>query len=405
MVPVPEAVGAALQSMTANKLRAGLTVLGIVIGVAAVITMVALGSGAQRAVDRSISSPGARLLSIYPGQVHSHGVASDLRAALVVEDARALARDATVPLDVVPEIRQPVQIKYGNQNLNVEVVGTSENFLNVKGYLLHAGRMFSRGDGEARRRVAVLGWALPELLGFNAAALVDRTLFIRGIPFRILGVLHEKGAEASWFDPDEQILIPLQTAQYRVFGSDRLRSIGVQVAAGAPLEQAMVEIERVLRREHGILPGEENDFRIRNRREILATQQEATRVFTYLLGSIAGVSLLVGGIGIMNIMLVSVVERTREIGIRKALGATRRSILTQFLVEAVTLCLVGGLLGIALGGLGALALSRIAGWNTFVSPGAVALAFGFSAAVGICFGLWPARRAAGLSPVEALRHE
>jgi putative ABC transport system permease protein len=306
---------------------------------------------------------------------------------------------------VVPEIRQSLQIKYGNQNLNVNVVGTSENFLRVKNYLLHFGRMFTRGDGAARRRVAVLGSALPELLDVNAAALVDRPVFIRGIPFQIVGVLHEKGAEGSWADPDEQILIPLQTAQYRVFGSDRLRSIGVQVVAGAPLEQAMVEIERVLRREHGILPGEDNDFRIRNRGEVLATRQEATRVFSYLLGSIAGVSLLVGGIGIMNIMLVSVVERTREIGIRKALGATRRSILAQFLVEAVALCLVGGLLGIALGGLGAVGLARIAGWNTFVSPGAVALAFGFSAAVGLCFGLWPARRAARLSPVEALRHE
>jgi putative ABC transport system permease protein len=404
-VPAPETIGAALQSISANKLRAGLTVLGIVIGVAAVITMVALGSGAQRAVDRSISSLGARLLSIYPGQVHPRGVASELRAALTVEDARALARDATLAVDVVPEIRQGVQIKYGNQNLNVNVIGTTDNFLAVKNYELRFGRMFTRGDGEARQRVAVLGSALPELLGFNAAALVDRTLFIRGIPFQIVGVLHEKGAEGSWSDPDEQILIPLQTAQYRVFGTDRLRSIGVQVAPGAPLEQAMVDIERVLRREHRILPGEDNDFRIRNRREVLSTRQEATRVFTYLLGSIAGVSLLVGGIGIMNIMLVSVVERTREIGIRKALGATRRSILTQFLVEAVALCLVGGLLGIALGGLGAVALARIAGWNTFVSPGAVALAFGFSAAVGICFGLWPARRAAGLSPVEALRHE
>jgi len=265
--------------------------------------------------------------------------------------------------------------------------------------------MFTTGDDESRKRIAVLGYALPAMLNANAQALIGQTISIRGIPFEIVGVFAERGSEGSWSNPDEQVLIPIQTAQYRVFGTDRLRSISVEVADGVPLEQGMVDIERILRREHKIPPGGENDFRIRGRQEILATQQEASQVFTYLLASIAGVSLLVGGIGIMNIMLVSVTERTREIGIRKALGATRAAILSQFLVEAMTLCLLGGTIGIVLGGGGAIALSRFAGWNTLMSPGAAVVAFGFSGAIGVFFGIWPARRAALLDPIEALRFE
>jgi putative ABC transport system permease protein len=265
--------------------------------------------------------------------------------------------------------------------------------------------MFTAGDDEARRRTAVLGSALPGMLGTSAAALIGQTVFIRGIPFEVVGVFAEKGSEGSWWNPDEQVLIPLLTARYRALGTDRLRAISIQVADGVPLERGMVDAERVLRREHRIAPGEENDFRILNRQQLLSTQQEASQVLTMLLASIAGVSLLVGGIGIMNIMLVSVAERTREIGIRKAVGATRMNILMQFLVEALVLCLVGGLLGMVLGGAGSVALARLAGWNVLISPGAVALAFVFSAVVGIFFGLWPARRAASLPPVEALRYE
>jgi putative ABC transport system permease protein len=228
---------------------------------------------------------------------------------------------------------------------------------------------------------------------------------VKGIPFEVIGVLSEKGAAGSWQNPDEQLLIPLQTARYRVFGTDRVRSVSVQVKAGVPLEQGMVDIERILRREHKVRPGGDNDFMIRNQRDILATQQQATQVFTVLLASIAAVSLVVGGIGIMNIMLVSVTERTKEIGIRKALGATKRVILMQFLVEALVLCLAGGIIGILLGSGTAVLLAWKFNWNTLVSPVAISVAFGFSGAVGLIFGLLPARRAAMMDPIIALRYE
>jgi putative ABC transport system permease protein len=404
-VTLAETSVVAFQSIRANKLRALLTMLGIIIGVACVITMVALGTGAQRAVEERINSLGARLISVFGEQSYQRGVATQQRVDLTTADAEALMRDATLLSDVVPEIEQSLQVKYGSQNVRVSVIGTTPTYTEVNNYELLHGRMFTRGDDEARQRYAVIGYAIPGLLGQHPAALIRQTLFVRGIPFEIIGVLDEKGAAASWNDPDEQILIPLATAQYRVFGSDKLRSITVRVADELPLEQGMVDLERVLRREHRLAPGVDNDFRIRNRQEILETQQRMSEIFTYLLASIAGVSLLVGGIGIMNIMLVSVTERTREIGIRKALGATRREILLQFLVEALVLCLAGGAVGVALGWSLSATLSSLAGWNTIVSPSAILLSFAFSAAVGLIFGLWPARRAALLAPVEALRHE
>jgi putative ABC transport system permease protein len=275
----------------------------------------------------------------------------------------------------------------------------------VRNYTIPYGRMFSQGEDEARQRYAVLGSAVPQMLGGNPAGMIHQTLLIRGIPFEIIGVLGEKGSAGGFGNPDEQILIPLQTARYRIFGSNRVRSFSIQVADSVPVEQGMVDLERVLRRQHKIRPGGENDFTIRNQQDVLATQQQATQVFTSLLASIAAVSLLVGGIGIMNIMLVSVTERTREIGVRKALGATRLNILMQFLIEALTLCLLGGVLGILLGVGAAIVLSKVMQWNTLISPTAVALAFGFSAAVGLFFGLWPARRASRLDPIVALRYE
>lgn len=400
-----EIVQVALSAIRANKLRSFLTALGIVIGVGAVITMVALGSGAQKAVQDEIESLGTNLLTIFAGQSMHRGVASADRVSLTTDDADALRREAGALKAVVPEIRRGQQVEYSNQNINVNVNGTVPEYLDVNKYEIEYGRMFTAGDGSSRKRVAVLGNEVPELLGANGAAMIGQQIVIRDIPFEIVGILAKKGSTSPWFNPDEQILIPLETAQYRIFGSDRVNSITVQVAHPDSMTIAMIQIEQVMRREHSIAPGKDNDFQIRDFTTFLTTMEETTKTFTFLLGGIAAVSLLVGGIGIMNIMLVSVTERTREIGIRKALGATRKNILLQFLVEALVLCFLGGIVGILIGSGGAVLLSRLANWNTLVSPGAVALALVFSAGVGVFFGIWPARRAARLDPIVALRYE
>jgi putative ABC transport system permease protein len=400
-----EIIRVALGAIRANKLRSFLTMLGIVIGVGAVITMVALGSGAQKAVQDQIESLGTNLLSVYAGQSFHRGVASADRVSLTTEDAVAIARATRTLTAVIPEMRRGQQVEYGNKNINVNVMGTVPEYALVNNYRIAAGRMFTTGDGSSRKRVAVRGYAIPEMLEANAAAMIGQQVLIRGVPFEIIGTLEEKGSTSSWNNPDEIILVPIQTAQYRIFGSDRVNSITVQVIHPDSMTVAMIEIEGALRREHGIAPGRDNDFQIRNRAEFLETFEETTRTFTFLLGAIAAVSLLVGGIGIMNIMLVSVSERTREIGVRKAMGATKRNIMMQFLIEALVLCLMGGVVGIVVGSGGAVALSRLANWNTFVSPQAVVVAVLFSAAVGIFFGMWPARRAALLDPIDALRYE
>ena len=399
-----EVTKVALGAIRANILRSFLTMLGIVIGVAAVITMVALGTGAQAAVEEQLAALGTDLLSINPGQSFRRGIASADRVSLTTDDAEAIMREPYALKAVVPEISRNQQIEYRGQNANVSVVATTADYLDVNNYDVLAGEPMTPGDNDARRRVAMLGFAVPAMFEANGAAMIGQNIVIRGIAFEIVGILSEKGSQ-GWNNPDEQILIPLSTGQYRVFGSDRLRSITVQVAHPDSVHVAMIGIERVLRREHNIRPGAENDFQIRDRTEFLSARQETAQTFTFLLAGIAAVSLMVGGIGIMNIMLVSVTERTKEIGIRKALGATRRNIMLQFLVEAVTLCVMGGVFGILLGSAGAVALARFQGWTTIVSPQAVTVAFVFSAAVGIFFGLWPAKRASSLDPIEALRYE
>ena len=404
---IGETVSVALGALRANKLRSLLTMLGIVIGVGAVIAVVALGTGAQQAVKDRISALGTTLLTVNPGQQRGQGVAiAGAQQRLTIEDAKAVDEHAEHLLGVQPEMRSMQQIVFGNKNASTQIIGTTPNYLEVRKYSVRAGKMFTAADDEGRQRVAVVGNTVINNLGLTTPeALVGETVRIRGTQFTVVGVMAPKGAANAFQDPDDEILVPINTARFRVNGSDRLASISALAESEDLIPDAMAEIQRVLRRQHKIRQGAPDDFQIRNQADILQTTQETTQVMTYLLSGIAAVSLLVGGIGIMNIMLVSVTERTREIGVRKALGATRSNILLQFLIEAVVLCLLGGMLGIALGAGGARIMSQTAGWNTQVSLPAVIMAFAFSALVGLSFGVWPARRAAVLDPIVALRYE
>src|SRR5687767_318450 len=402
-----EIISVALGALRANKLRSMLTMLGIVIGVAAVIAMVALGTGAQTAVKDRISALGTTLLTVSPGQQRGMGVViMDQQVKLTMDDAKALDGRGEFILAVQPEMSRSLQVTWQNKNTNVQVVGTTSNYLAVRKYELAGGRMFTSQEDQAMQRVAVLGPAVATNMGLQSTdALLDENIRIRGVQFRVIGVLKSKGQTGFGMNPDEQILIPINTARFRVLGTDRLRSIGVLAESEERIPDAMASIQKVLRREHRLGAGRPDDFQMRSQADFLNTLGETTQVFTYLLSGIAAVSLLVGGIGIMNIMLVSVTERTREIGIRKALGATRSAILLQFLIEAVVLCCLGGLIGIIVGSGGATLLSNVFQWNTKISPAAIGLAFAFSAIVGLIFGVWPARRAATLDPIVALRYE
>jgi putative ABC transport system permease protein len=402
-MPFWETVRLALDSMRGNAFRAALTMLGVIIGVAAVIAMLALGRGAQAAVDEQLASLGADVLTVTTGMRWLSGVARD-QQTLTFDDAEALARDARHLSAVVPEQSGRQQVRLGARNVNISVVGTSPAHPRVLGYEIEYGRALTAMDDATRRRVAVLGGEVPELLEVPASGLVGATIVVKNVAFEVVGIYRRKGT-VGYGNPDDDVYIPLETSRFRITGEDVLQSLSAQVAAGSDLGAAMVEIERVLRREHRLAPGRDNDFTLLDRRQFLSTQQETTQILGFLLAGIAGVSLVVGGIGIMNIMLVTVTERTREIGIRKAIGATRGAILMQFLVESVILCLAGGLLGVLLGITTAWSLSRFAGWQTAVTADSLLLAFGFSAAVGLVFGLWPARRASRLDPIEALRHE
>src|SRR5881394_3258668 len=405
---IGEIITVALGALRANKLRSLLTMLGIVIGVAAVIAMVAIGSGAQQAVKDRINALGTTLLTVNPGQQRQGGVAvGGQNSKLTLDDAKALEDSGGYLLEAVqPEMGGNQQVTWLNKNTNTSIVGSTSNYLDVRKYTLSAGRMFTTAEDEARARVAIVGPVVATNMGLTTPeALLGERIRIKGIMFDVIGITASKGQTSQFGNPDDQILIPIRTARFRVMGNDRLRSISVISPAEDSIASTMGRIQQILRHEHRLRQGVADDFQIRSQADFLNTLGETTAVFTYLLAGIAAVSLIVGGIGIMNIMLVSVTERTREIGIRKALGATRINILLQFLTEAVVLCCMGGVVGILFGAAGATVMSRTAGWNTQVSPAAVGLAFAFSALVGVLFGVWPARRAAALDPIIALRYE
>ncbi len=400
-----EIVMVAMGAVRANLLRSVLTTLGIVIGIAAVITMVALGEGAQQSIQEQINRMGTSVLTIRPGQQYSMGVSRG-DSEMSIDDAIALRAETLGLMKVSPEQQSSMQVSYLRWNSRTQITGVWPEYFEIYDHELSHGRFFTESEVQGRRRVAVLGFSLPEDLGETPPELLlGDKIQIRGISFDVVGILTEKG-EGGMLRPDRSIFIPQSTAQYRIMGSrNRLNTIYAATETPDELDMAYAEIDRIMRREHRIRGGEDADFNISNAADMLETFNETRQTFTLLLAGIAGISLLVGGIGIMNIMLVSVTERTREIGVRKALGATRSAIMTQFMVEALFLCVLGGMLGVAAGYGAAAAMTRFAEWETAVAPEAVAAAIVFSAAVGLFFGIWPARRAALLDPIDALRYE
>ncbi len=395
-------VKVALRSLYANKLRSILAMLGMIIGVTAVIAMLALGIGAQNQVIARISSMGSNLLMVQPGQKGTGGVISGTQQDLTVGDALALLHDVKNVVSVTPAVGGSAQLKYYSKNTRTNVTGCAPSWFAIRNFQVASGRKFTDSEAQGSAHVAVLGPLTAKHL-FGDADALGQIIKINGIMFKVIGVMKAKG-DQGWFNPDDQAVIPYTTAMAQVFGLTSLREIDVEARQGANLAQVQRQCRRVLRRRHHIASGAPDDFFIRNQAEFLATAASFMRTFTILLGSIAGVSLLVGGIGIMNIMLVTVTERTREIGVRKAIGAKSRDILRQFLLEAVLMSGVGGLIGVA-AGIGVAHVIRFRNFVPQVTLNSVLLALGFSAAVGIFFGYYPARRAAALDPIEALRYE
>jgi putative ABC transport system permease protein len=397
------------RSLRANKMRSALTMLGMIIGVGAVIVMVAIGAGANQRISAQISSIGSNLLLVLPGSTTSGGLRSGFGGVptLTMADARAIGKEIPAVRFASPSIRTSAPVVYGNQNWSTIVQGIWPEYLEMRDWEVVSGRNFTAAETEAASKVVLLGQTVAENL-FGSEDPVGKTVRIKRSPFTVTGILGRKGQSPQGQDQDDTVLLPITTLQKKLYASAHAGTVGVimvQAVDEGSIGEAENQVKALLRQRHRIGPGEDDDFSVRNLSEMLALAESATRIMSLLLGGIASVSLVVGGIGIMNIMLVSVTERTREIGIRMAVGARERDILSQFLIEAVLLALTGGIVGIVLGSAGAVLISRFAGWSTVISPSAVFLAFGFSAAVGIFFGFYPARKASRMDPIEALRYE
>jgi putative ABC transport system permease protein len=401
----------ALRALAVNKLRSALTMLGIVIGVGAVIVMIAVGSGAQRRVEEQIRALGSNLLLVMPGSTTAGGVRLGFGSGstLTEDDVVAINREIPEAL-AAPALRGAAQVIWGNANWSTQVFGVTPEYLDVRQWPLAAGRAFEPAEMAAAAKVCLIGATVARQL-FGDGDPLDQSIRIKRVPFTVIGVLDVKGQSLMGTDQDDLVLVPIKTARSRVLGTAsaaRNRTVGtiwVKAAEGVDTKEIEAEVRSLLRQRHRIQPGADDDFSLRNLAEVMAAQEASSRVLALLLAAVASVSLLVGGIGIMNIMLVSVTERTREIGLRMAVGARTRDILGQFLVEAVTLSLIGGLAGVALGVGASMLIAGLAGWRIVLSPEAVGLAVAFAFAIGVFFGFYPARKAARLNPVEALRFE
>jgi putative ABC transport system permease protein len=401
----------AMRALAVNKLRSALTMLGIIIGVGAVIVMIAVGGGAQARVAEQIRSLGSNLLLILSGTTTSGGVRMGFGSNLTIseDDATAISREIPEAL-AAPALRGSAQLIWGNQNWSTVIFGVTPDYFDVRQWSFAAGGPFDATDVAGATKVCLIGQTVARQL-FGGVNPLGQQIRIRRVPFTVIGVLEAKGQSMMGSDQDDLVLMPISTARKRVLGATNLakqRSVGtiwVQVREGYDMKLAEEQVRSLLRQRHRLQPGQDDDFSLRNLEEVAATQEASSRVLALLLAAVASVSLVVGGIGIMNIMLVSVTERTREIGLRMAVGARTRDILGQFLVEAVTLSLIGGLVGIALGVAAAYLVAQFVGWRIVLSAQAVLLAVAFAFAIGVFFGFYPARKAARLNPVEALRFE
>ncbi|HEY8857137.1 MAG TPA: ABC transporter permease [Rugosibacter sp.] len=401
----------ALLALRINKMRSALTMLGIIIGVAAVIVMIAVGNGAQARVEEQIKSLGSNIIMVLSGSVTSGGArgGSGSQPTIYEEDATAMMREIDDIQAAAPTLRGSGQVIAGNANWSTVFYGITPEYLEVREWPIVEGRSFEPAEMNGSGKVVLIGQTVAENL-FGTASPLDQVIRVKKVPLTVIGVLQRKGQSMMGQDQDDTLLMPINTARTRVIGvaqakSRSVSSIMVKVKDGADMTQAEANMKELLRQRHRLQPGQDDDFYVRNLSEILQAQEASSKVMALLLAAVASVSLLVGGIGIMNIMLVSVTERTREIGLRMAVGARSRDILTQFLVEAVTLSVIGGLIGIVLGVSTALLIAQLAGWPTALSITAIVLAAGFAAIIGIFFGYYPARKASRLLPIDALRYE